>query len=133
MFSAAIHKPILLHAFSDCLAPLRSDLGNVHPDMRQSPYISGAILGTCRGYAIQNKLRESVVNKLVDNAFEEVFRSESLNMQTLAEAWLNEEHTDFMDAYYHAKSEAEVELNLNWLSRYLQMHFKKASTIGQQL
>jgi hypothetical protein len=133
MFSAALHKPILLQAFSDCLDPIRSDLGNVHPDIRQSPYISGAILGTCRGYAIKHKLRESVVNKLIDNAYEEVFRSESLDMQTNAEAWLNEENTDFMAAYYHAKSVTEVELNLDWLGQYVQTHFKKASTLGQQL
>jgi len=133
MFSAAIHKPILLQAFSDCLDPVRSDLGNVHPDMRQSPYISGAILGVCRGYATQKKLRESVVNKLIDNAFEEVFRSESLDMQSRAKRWLNEENADFMDAYKHAKSAIEIELNLDWLGQYVQTHFKKASTLGQQL
>jgi hypothetical protein len=133
MFTAAIHKPILLQAFSDCLDPLRSDLGNVHPDMRQNPYISGAILGTCRGYAIKLKLKENIVNMLIDNVFEEVFRSEFLPMQTKAEAWLNEENTDFMTAYYHAKSVAEVELNLDWLGQYLQTHFEKASTLGQHL
>ncbi len=133
MFSAAIHKPILLRALSDCLDPIRSDLGNVHPDMRQSPYISGAILGICRGYANKQKLRESVVNKLIDNAFEEVFRSESLNMQTKAKNWLNVENADFMDAYTHAKSATEVELNLDWLGQYVQMHFKKASTLRQPL
>jgi len=133
MFSAAIHKPILLQAFSDCLDPIRSDLGNVHPDIRQSPYMSGAILGICRGYANKQKLRESVVNKLIDNAFEEVFRSESLDMQTKAKNWLNEENTDFIDAYEHAKSVTEIELNLDWLSQYVQTHFQKASTLGQQL
>ena len=133
MFSAAIHKPILLQAFSDCLDPIRSDLGNVHPDMRQSPYMSGAILGICRGYANKQKLRESVVNKLIDNAFEEVFRSESLDMQTKAKNWLNEENTDFIDAYEHAKFVTEIELNLDWLSQYVQTHFQKASTLGQQL
>ncbi|MBT3505496.1 MAG: hypothetical protein HN475_06975 [Piscirickettsiaceae bacterium] len=133
MFTAAIHKPILLEAFSVCLDPIRSDLGNIHPDARQSPYISGAILGTCRGYAIKHKLRESVVNKLIDNAFEEVFRSESLDMQTTAQAWLNNEDADFMAAYYHAKAIAEVELNLDWLSQYVQTHFEKASTLGQHL
>ena len=133
MFTAAIHKPILLQAFSDCLDPLRSDLGNVHPSMRQSPYISGAILGTCRGYAVKHKLKESVVNKLIDNAFEEVFRSESLAMQTKAQNWLNEENSDFMAAYQHARTAAEVELNLDWLSQYVQTHFEKASTLGQQL
>lgn len=133
MFSAAIHKPILLEAFSNCLDPIRSDLGNVHPDMRLSPYISGAILGTCRGYGNKHKLKESVTNKLIDNAFEEVFRSESLDMQTKAEAWLNAENVDFMSAYYQAKSVTEVELNLDWLSQYVQTHFKKASTLGQLL
>jgi hypothetical protein len=101
--------------------------------MRQSPYISGAILGTCRGYGNKHKLKESVINKLIDNAYEEVFRSESLDMQTRAEAWLNEENEDFMAAYYHAKSKTEIELNLNWLSQYVQTHFEKASTLGQHL
>lgn len=133
MFTAAIHKPILLKAFSDCLDPLRSDLGNVHPDMRQSPYISGAILGTCRGYAIKHNLKEPVVNKLIDNAFEEVFRSESLNMQTRAKDWLNEENIEFMDAYQQARALAEVELNLDWLGQYAQTHFKKARTLNHPL
>lgn len=133
MFSAALHKPILLQAFSDCLDPLRSDLGNVHPDMRQCPYLSGAILGTCRGYAIRHTLKENVVIKLIDNAFEEVFRSESLTMQTQAESWLNEEESDFMTGYFESKSKAESDLDLSWLYRYLISHFKKASTLGQQL
>ena len=133
MFSAAIHKPILLQAFSDCLDPVRSDLGNVHPDMRKSPYISGAILGTCRGYAIKQKLKESVTNKLIDNAFEEVFRSESLDMQSRALTWLNEENKDFMKAYYHAKSVTKLELKLDWLSQHVQTNFEKASTLGKKL
>jgi len=133
MFSAAIHKPILLEAISNCLDPIRSDLGNVHPDVRESPYVSGAILGTCRGYAIKENLREGVVNKLIDNAFEEVFRSEFLDMQTQAKNWLNEEEPDFMAAYTHARTSSEVELNLDWLSQYVQTHFKKASTLGQRL
>jgi len=133
MFSAAIHKPILLQAFSDCLDPIRSDLGNVHPDIRKSPYISGAIIGTCRGYANKHKLKETVVNKLIDNVFEEVFRSEFLTMQSIAKAWLNEDNADFLAGYNEAKTLAETELNLDWLSQYVQANFKKASTLGQHL
>ncbi len=133
MFKAAKHKAILLQAVSDCFEPLRSDLGNVHPDMRQSPFISGAILGICRGYVDQYRLKETLFNSLVDNVFEEVFRSQSLSMQTKAEQWLNEAQTDFMNAYYQGKEKTTKSLKLDWLSQYAQMHFKKASTLQQPL
>lgn len=101
--------------------------------MRSTPYISGALLGICRGYVTLHNLNESTFNKLVDNVFEEVFRSESLNMQTKAENWLNTEDTTFMTAYYLGRAETATELKLDWLSQYAQAHFKKASTLQQPL
>lgn len=132
MFATTKHKNQLLDLVSDCFEPIRSDLGNVHPDLRDSTYISGALLGFCRAYVNHYQLNDGQFNLFVDAVFEEVFRHQSITMQTRAEQWLNEKNTAFMEAYYHARQQ-HTELKLDWLSQYVQTHFKKAVTLGQQL
>lgn len=133
MFAQAKHKSKLINALSDCFDPLRSDLGNVHPNMRQSRFITASILGTCRAYAIHSQLNESTFNSLVDAAFEEVFRHESICVQDRTEQWLNEADPEFMEAYYQAKARVEQPLELSWLSDYAQQHFTKARTLWHPL
>lgn len=133
MFEKVKHKTKLTKALSDCFDPLRSDLGNVHPDMRSSRYITASILGICRGYAIHSQINEKTFELLVDAAFEEVFRHQSISVQTRTEQWLNEADPDFMAAYYDAKSKTELPLNLDWLADYAQQHFRKARTLWHPL
>jgi len=133
MFETAKHKATLLQAFSDCFDPMRSDLGNVHPRMRQSRYITASILGVCRGYADSHQINEKIFNLLVDSVFEEVFRSESITMQSKTETWLQSDDKDFMTVYYEAKARTHSELDLSWLSEYAQASFKKARTLQHPL
>jgi hypothetical protein len=70
---------------------------------------------------------------LVDAAFEEVFRHESISVQDRTEQWLNEADPEFMEAYYQAKARVEQPLELSWLSDYAQQHFTKARTLWHPL
>lgn len=133
MFETTKHKFKVKEALSDCFEPLRSDLGNVHPNMRESRFITASILGFCRAYAIANQLNEKTFSLLVDAAFEEVFRSESMSVQTRTETWLNDADSEFMQAYYQAKAKTQAPLDLAWLSQYAQEHFRKARTLWHPL
>ncbi len=133
MFKNTVHKSKLINALSDCFDPLRSDLGNVHPHMRASRFITGSILGVCKAYALAHHLNENTFNLLVDAAFEEIFRRESISVQNRAEQWLNEADADFMQAYYQAKAHTDNPLALDWLAEYAQQHFRKARTLHHPL
>lgn len=126
LFKNNRHKRYLLNAFSDCFKALQDELGNVPIDMQSSPEITGAVLGACRGYATLNHINESSFNIIVDAVFEELFRRESVTVQTKAEYWLHDENEFFMLAYYHAKSKTlnSKNINLSWLSDYAQKHYK---------
>lgn len=133
MFKNTVHKSKLINALSDCFDPLRSDLGNVHPHMRESRYITGSILGICKAYALTHHLSENTFNLLVDAAFEEIFRRESITVQDRAEQWLNTEDDEFMQAYYQAKKHTDSPLELDWLTDYAEKHFRKARTLHHPL
>ncbi len=133
MFETTKHKTKVRNALSACFDSLKSDLGNVHPNMRESKYITGSILGFCRAYANCNDLSQNAFELIVDAAFEEVFRSQSISVQNRAESWLNEADDEFMVAYYAAKAKTENPLDLDWLSQYAQAHFRKARTLWHPL
>ena len=133
MFDKVRHKTKVINALSECFEPLRSDLGNVHPTMRHSRFITASILGTCKAYAIHSQLSEDTFNLLVDAAFEEVFRHESISVQNRTEHWLNEADPEFMEAYYQAKARTEQPLNLSWLANHVQQNFTKARTLWHLL
>lgn len=133
MFETTKHKSKVRNALSECFDPLKSDLGNVHPNMRESKYILGSILGICRAYTDANDLSQKAFELIVDAAFEEVFRSQSISVQNRAETWLDEADDEFMIAYYAAKVRIEDPLDLGWLSQYAQDHFRKARTLWHPL
>lgn len=133
MFDKVKHKSNVINALSDCFDPMRSDLGNVHPNMRQSRFITASILGMCKAYAIHSRINENTFNVLVDAAFEEVFRHESISVQNRTEQWLHDADPEFMDAYYQAKARVEQPLKLDWLSNYAQQNFTKARTLWHPL
>lgn len=126
LFTKNQHKHTLVTAFSNCFNTLKDELGNVPIGMQSSHEITGSILGSCRGYAIANKINESSFNLIVDAVFEELFRRESVPVQTKTEKWLQTEDEIFMLTYYHAKSVAikSKSIDLSWLAKYAQKHFK---------
>jgi hypothetical protein len=126
LFKNNQHKHYLLNAFSNCFSALKDELGNVPVNMQSSHEITGSVLGSCRGYAIANKINENNFDLIVDAVFEELFRRESITVQTKTEQWLNTENEIFMFAYYHAKSRTinNKVFDLKWLSDYAKKHFK---------
>lgn len=126
MFEAIKHKRKLKQAFSDCFDPLKSVLGNVPIPMQTDRYITAAILGTCRGYAEAVQTDEKTFASIVDAVFEEVYRQNSLTVQTQTETWLTEADETFMESYYHAKELASPEIDLTWLQKYALAHFDVA-------
>lgn len=126
LFKNIQHKHTLLNAFSTCFKALRDELGNVPIGMQSSHEITGSVLGACRGYAIVNKITENHFDLLVDAVFEELFRRESIAVQTKTEKWLQTEDEIFMLAYYHAKSKVikTEAIELQWLTEYATKHFK---------
>jgi hypothetical protein len=126
LFKTNQHKRYLLNAFSNCFSALKDGLGNLPVSMQSSHEITGLVLGACRSYAIANKINESHFNLIVDAVFEELFRRESIAVQTKAEQWLSTEHEIFMLAYYHAKSRTinNKTVDLSWISNYAKKYFK---------
>jgi hypothetical protein len=130
MFEAITYKRKLKQAFSDCFDPLKSVLGNVPVPMQKDRFITASILGTCRGYAEAVKTDEKTFASIVDAVFEEVYRQNSIAVQTRTEEWLAKNDEVFMTAYYNAKSKASKEIDLTWLQMYAQSHFDTAFEVN---
>lgn len=129
-FKAQIHKNALREAFSNCFNPMRDELGNVPVKMQESRKITASILGVCRAYANVKQLKEDHFNLIVDAIFEELFRRESVEVQTRAENWLQTEDDEFMKDYYFAKEKTLSEgLELDWLTNYSKKNFRVVSQV----
>jgi hypothetical protein len=126
MFEIIKHKNKLKQAFSECFQPLKSIFDNVPIPMQKDRYVTAAILGTCRGYSEKNDLTEKAFASIVDAVFEEVYRQDSVDVQTRTEGWLTESDEIFMQSYYHAKDKASLDIELAWLQSYAQEHFDVA-------
>jgi hypothetical protein len=94
--------------------------------MQKDKDVTAAILGTCRGYVETANLSEKAFASIVDAVFEEVYRQDSLDVQTRTETWLTEADDDFMESYYHAKEKASFDFDLAWLQTYAKAHFDAA-------
>ena len=128
------HKRLLINAFSSCFSAIKDELGNVPLNMQKSHEIAGSIVGICRGFAIRNKINEPSFELIVDAVFEDVFRRESLTVQTRAEKWLKTADETFMFAYYHGKTKAlnARQVDLSWLADYAKKHFKRRQSHHRQ-
>lgn len=123
MFEKMKHRSKLKHAFSECFQPLKSALDNVPIPMQTDRYITAAILGTCRGYAEAVNLSEKAFASIVDAVFEDIYRQNSVDVQTRTETWLTEADAVFMKSYYQAKEKASPDIDLAWLQTYAKTHF----------
>lgn len=120
------HKRILKQVFSDCFLPLKDDLGNVPIPMHTSKLITASILGTCRAYEEKQQLKDSNFDLLVDAVFEDIFRRESVKVQTLTESWLQSSDAEFLRYYYMAKLRAKSGTDLSWLQYLALENFKQS-------
>lgn len=123
------HKRILMQAISDCLLPLKDDLGNVPIAMQTSKFVTASILGVCRAYGEEEHIDEPNFDVLVDVVFEEIFRRESVSVQTLTESWLQSSDDEFLQYYYAAKSKATISADLSWLQHKALEEFKQSHTV----
>lgn len=124
-FRAIKHKFFLREVFSACFEPVMDTLGNVPITMQKSRDITAYVLGVCRAYATKCDLKESTFELIVDAVYEELFRRDSIAVQTRAETWLQSSDKDFLAAYYHAKERTLAQgMNLQWLSDYANTHFR---------
>lgn len=123
-FKAIKHKFFLREVFSACFEPVMDTLGNVPVRMQKSRHITAYVLGVCRAYATKRGLKESTFVLLVDAVYEELFRRESIEVQTRAENWLQTSDNVFLEAYYHAKERTLTQgMNLKWLSDYAEYQY----------
>lgn len=131
MFGLSVikHKRILKKAFSDCFFPVTDDLGNVPVSMQTSKAITASIIGVCRGYGESRITHEPDFELIVDAVFEEIFRRESVQVQTLTESWLHASDDEFMKFYYQAKHKAKRSSDLKWLQKLALASFKPAQTV----
>jgi len=118
------HKNILKQAFSDCFLPLKDELGNVPVAMQTSKFITASILGVCRSYGEEKYIDGRNFDLLVDAIFEEIFRRESVSVQTLTESWLQSSDDQFIHYYYMAKSRVNISSDLSWLQYQALAAFK---------
>ncbi len=129
-FKVHQHKNTLRNTFSACFDPMRDELGNVPVKMQKSRKITASVLGVCRAYAIVKQLKEDDFNLIIDAVFEELFRRESVEVQTRAENWLQTEDDEFMTDYYFAKEKTLSDgLELDWLTQYSKQNFRVVSQV----
>jgi hypothetical protein len=129
-FKVHKHKNILREAFSNCFDPMHDELGNVPVKMQDSRKITASILGICRAYTTAHQLNEDSLNIIVDAVFEELFRRESVEVQSKAEHWLQTEDEEFMKDYFFAKEKTLSDgLRLDWLTDYSKQNFQVVSQV----
>jgi len=127
-FSTGKHKRALEFALAACLEPLKDELGNIPIPMQTDSAINGAILGVCEGYAnSQGVTKPSAIATMIDGAFEELYRIESINVQNRVDSWKQQNDPHFLEAYNNAKSQTNENLDLTWLAQYADANFDQAT------
>ena len=126
-------KKTLQKAFSECLAPLKDELGNVPVEMQTDAAINAHMLGICEGYAQANNIsKQQSIAIIVDAVFEEVYRRESTLVLTKVDQWRADANSDFIPAYDEAKATTEKNtdnLDIDWFKEYATSHFEPADNL----
>lgn len=123
-------KKTLQQAFSECLAPLKDELGNVPIKMQSDPVFNARMLGICEGYAQSNKINKAQsIAIIVDAVFEEIYRRESTLVLTKVDAWRAENNNEFIPAFDDAKSRTTQVLNIEWFKDYATSNFEPANNL----
>lgn len=124
------YKRKLTQNFSDCFASLKDELGNVPIEIQNDAFINGAIVGICESY-----LDEQLVHKpssralILDAVFEEIYRRESVKVQTQVDVWQQRKDDAFLQAYQLSTGNKEFGEVSSWLSDHAQKHFEAAKNL----
>ncbi len=124
------YKRKLTQDFSDCFASLKDELGNVPVEIQNDAFINGAIVGLCEVYLDQQQVKKSSSRALiVDAVFEEIYRRESVQVQTRVDAWLQQKDNAFLTGHKQASKGTNHESRLKWLSEFAQQNFESANNL----
>jgi hypothetical protein len=118
------HKRKLTQNFSLCLAILHDQLGNVPVKIQKDAFVNGAIVGICEAYLHEQNIDKSSSKALIiDAVFEEIYRRESVNVQTRVDEWLKNEDKLFLEGYKQSNDYNNDSLKMKWLSSYARQNF----------
>lgn len=123
-------RKTLQNSLTECLAPLKDELGNVPVVMQSDATFNAYMLGICEGYAqSQNVNKTKSVAIIVDAVFEEIYRRESTQVLTRIDQWRAESNADFIKAFNEAKSKTlntTEKLDVTWFQEYASKNFEPA-------
>jgi|TARA_B110001469_G_C9398857_1_gene205125 hypothetical protein len=127
-FELIKHKRALKQDFYECFSSLKDDLGNIPLEMKVNAYLNGAILSVCESYLEgQNVFKQSSKAVILDAVFEELYRRDSIPVQTQIDEWIKQKNESFMKGYNNAPQHSDYNLNIKWLEGYIQQNFKRAT------
>jgi len=122
------HKRKLKQDFSDCFSLLKNELDNVPSEMQTDAFLNGVIMSVCDNYLNdQNITKNASKADIVDAVCEELYRRESITVQTRIDQWLVDNDELFMQGYRYIKQQSDHNLNLQLLAKYVQQNFKQAT------
>lgn len=125
-------KKTLQNKISECLAPLKDELGNVPVEMQTNASFNAHMLGICEGYAQSNNIsKPQSIAIIVDAVFEEIYRRESTLVLTQVDQWRAENNDDFMRTFEETKNKTANtnQLELNWFKQYAAEQFEPANNL----
>tara|TARA_R110001583_G_scaffold171120_1_gene324572 strand:+ start:12491 stop:12895 length:405 start_codon:yes stop_codon:yes gene_type:complete len=122
------HKRKLKQDFSYSFELLKDELGNVPLEMQTDAFLNGVVLSICENYLnAQNITKNTSKAVVVDAVCEELYRRESIAVQTRIDQWLVDNDTLFMQGYQYIKQQSDHKLNLQLLTKYIQQNFEQAT------
>ncbi|KGM06712.1 hypothetical protein LP43_1204 [Methylophaga thiooxydans] len=123
-------KRELTQNFSDCFATLKDELGNVPIEIQNDAFINGAIVGVCDAYLDQKQVQKKSSRALIlDAVFEEIYRRESVQVQTKVDDWFQQQNSAFFEGHKQASTGMEHSARLKWLSEFSQQNFESANNL----
>jgi hypothetical protein len=124
------HKRKLTRNFSFCFAELHDSLGNVPISIQKDAFVNGAIIRICEAYLLDQSVEKASSKALIiDAVFEEIYRRESVTVQTRVDEWLDQEDKLFLGGYQQANDYSNHSLKLKWLSDYAQQNFEPENNL----
>tara|TARA_R110002049_G_scaffold273592_3_gene451421 strand:- start:6 stop:410 length:405 start_codon:yes stop_codon:yes gene_type:complete len=124
------HKRKLTQNFSFCFSIIHDSLGNVPATIQNDAFVNGAIVGICEDY-LQKKGIEKVSSKalIIDAVFEEIYRRESVNVQTQVDEWIKQKDMVFLRGNQQANDYNNHDEKLKWLSFYTEQNFARENNL----